>query len=142
MTKSVTCATLVQFEDTILGCHVTGQSFWDLPKGLNESYEVYDETAIRELHEETGISLPIESLCFIAYDRYSDEKDIALYWVKLSYKPVNLACSSTFVNERDVYLPEVDDYYWFTLDQFMDKTSKVMSTFLSNNYSSIIARLT
>ncbi|UUZ85071.1 NUDIX domain-containing protein [Paenibacillus sp. P26] len=40
-----------------LACHSTGNSFYDLPKGLQEENETAVEVCCRETREETGIEL-------------------------------------------------------------------------------------
>jgi 8-oxo-dGTP pyrophosphatase MutT (NUDIX family) len=39
-----------------------GQGMWDLPVGKNEPGEPITETAVRELYEETGLTVKPESL--------------------------------------------------------------------------------
>ena len=148
MTKPVTCATLVQFENTILACHATGSTHWDLPKGVAEpDDELYSEAAVRELQEETGIILPLFDLDYVTTDSYSSEKDIILFHHRLDKKPVIFECTSTFTTRGcsltpSVTLPEVDDYAWMTLDEFIKATSNVMRRFLQRNQTLIEEHLT
>ena len=62
---------------------------WDLPKGKLEKGEETQDSAIREVREECGITAPeIHSLLHVTYHAYSQEGVLILkktYWYKMIY---------------------------------------------------------
>lgn len=147
MSKPTTCATLLQFEHTILACHAMLTEHWDLPKGLAEAGEYgnedYSHAAVREVKEETALILYPEWLRFIQLAHYNRDKDIALFHYRMLYKPdhASLYCSSTFTKDGKEF-PEVDGYEWMSLDHFMRHTSKVMREYIERNKAIIEDYLT
>lgn len=131
-----TCATLVQYEDTILICHATHQTYWDLPKGLADENENYVDAASRELKEETGIIIDSTKLVFLHYGPYSPTKNISLYGYKSLVKYENCVCTSMATVNRKTF-PEVDNFLWTTLDGILTCTSKVMNNFIKRNRTAI-----
>ncbi|NOU94209.1 NUDIX domain-containing protein [Paenibacillus sp. LMG 31456] len=52
--------------------HSYGKYNWELPGGLSEKNESAEETAQREVLEETGIDVAVEQLTGIYYDPNND----------------------------------------------------------------------
>jgi 8-oxo-dGTP diphosphatase len=52
--------------------HTYGRLNWELPGGGAETGESTEETALREVREETGLTVAIERLAGIYYDRAAD----------------------------------------------------------------------
>ena len=56
--KKLSCGTLIVRDrmgtKELFMAHVTGQKFWDIPKGGKNLHENYIEAALRELEEESG----------------------------------------------------------------------------------------
>jgi 8-oxo-dGTP pyrophosphatase MutT (NUDIX family) len=46
----------------VLACHRSADSLWALPKGTPERDETLEQTAIREVREETGVNVAIDGL--------------------------------------------------------------------------------
>jgi len=52
--------------------HTYGRLNWELPGGIREPDESFEETALRELREETGVRTTIEQLTGLYYERADD----------------------------------------------------------------------
>jgi 8-oxo-dGTP pyrophosphatase MutT (NUDIX family) len=115
--------------------HVTGQTWWDIPKGVMEPDEQPRQTAIRELREETGVVLNPNQIKDLGRYAYRPDKDLHLF-LYCRHKlpdPAHMLCS-TFVSlpERDEF-PEADDYQYIP---FEDKDQ-----YLSFNMNRVIAKI-
>jgi 8-oxo-dGTP pyrophosphatase MutT (NUDIX family) len=84
--------------------HRPAQEDWSFPKGKLEESETFEDAALREVREETGMSCRL--LRFIGHTEYTDRKGrpkVVAYWVMA-------ADSGSFaVNE------EVDEIRWLAL---------------------------
>ena len=84
--------------------HRPGRADWSFPKGKLEADESFEECALREVLEETGLQCRLGR--FIGHTEYRDRKDrpkVVAYWVM---EPV---AGSFMVNE------EVDELRWVDL---------------------------
>ena len=113
---------LLDRDNQLLICHPTGKSdfgnVWSIPKGLQDDGERDEETAVRELLEETGIEIEEEELFFIGKNKYKNKnKVLYAYFIKLNKykKEIKLFCDSTF-KKNNIYLPEIDKYNWVNLN--------------------------
>jgi 8-oxo-dGTP diphosphatase len=52
-----------------------GESFWGLPGGGREGDETFEETAVREVREETGVDCEITDLWYLEHLRWVSEAD-------------------------------------------------------------------
>ncbi|PZE21685.1 NUDIX domain-containing protein [Paenibacillus xerothermodurans] len=96
-----------------LACHSTGNSFYDLPKGLKEADELPIDACCRETREETGITLNPNQLTDLGVFPYLKNKDLHLFsWVPDQLPdPDDLVCSSFFEHPKSKRItPEVDGY--------------------------------
>ncbi len=94
------------FELEILVVHRPVHEDWSFPKGKLEEGETLDVTAVREVHEETGMACRI--VRFIGHTEYVDRKGrpkTVAYWV------MAVEAGSFVVNE------EVDEVRWITLER-------------------------
>lgn len=112
ITKKLSCGVLVvDSNDNILMLHVTGQDFWDIPKGTQEECETPIHTAIREMEEESGIIAKEEDLIEIGWCEYNRFKDLWLFILLTDNIDLNkLKCRSTFTDQYNDECPEIDDY--------------------------------
>lgn len=119
---TTSCGTLVINKNgQILLCHVTGTALWDIPKGMQNPGESTFETAIRELHEETGLVFSEEAFEEIGGFEYQKTKRLHLYQVRA---PQNLdcldhlVCTSYFAHPATrVPMPEMDGFRWASRDE-------------------------
>lgn len=85
---------------------------WSFPKGKLEELESFENAALREVEEETGLSCQL--IEFLGYTEYNDRKDrhkIVAYWAMK-------AIAGTFqVNE------EVDELRWVNIDSALKTLS-------------------
>ena len=112
--KRVTSAIVIINRDgNILGCHATGKpkgTGYDFPKGMVEVGESDRDAAIRELWEETDITLKHpERLIDCGVHPHNREKDIHIFLYQTDYFPGPWKCNSFFeLNGHKI--PEVDSY--------------------------------
>jgi len=116
----LSCGIVVLLETReLLLCHVTGQRHWDLPKGGIHAGETPIAAALRETHEETGLSLGADALLDIGRHAYTNKKDLHLF-ACLSHRidPRELHCPSCFIDRLSGRSrPEMDGFGWFGFDR-------------------------
>lgn len=123
MASKVTCGIfIIDPSGKILFCHPThsAYNYLSIPKGLVELNESYIDAGIREVREETGINLNflsgdlqnIENLV-----QYKCGKKALKAFIFKSHEEIatELVCNS-FFTLNGVSIPEVDDYFWLTLE--------------------------
>lgn len=116
-----------------LACHSTGNSFYDLPKGMMESGESPVDVCCRETKEETGISLDPTLLQDLGVFPYLRNKDLHLFrWVTDELPDPNLmVCTSFFEHPRSKKMtPEVDGYRYIPFEETDRWMAKSMATVL------------
>lgn len=82
-------------------------SNWSFPKGHVESGETHEETAKREVLEETGLHINIIP-GFVSKSQYSIQNRIQ--------KTVNLYVATTNDSKTKIQVEEIEDYVWLTYD--------------------------
>ena len=90
----------------IVVVHRPVQHDWSFPKGKLEAGETLDVAALREVHEETGMTC--ELLRFIGHTEYVDRKGrqkTVAYWI--------MAATAGSFSPND----EVDELRWLQLDE-------------------------
>ena len=85
---------------------------WDLPKGHVEEGETEEQTAIREVKEETGIDVEVDSN-FRYTTKYSPKEGVMKEVVFFLARNLN---SATKAQEE-----EVSEVKWFTFKEAIDK---------------------
>jgi len=90
----------------IVVVHRPEQDDWSYPKGKLEEAETFEDAALREVHEETGMECRL--LRFIGHTEYTDRKSrpkVVAYWVMAAY-------AGTFSPNE-----EVDELQWLGLPE-------------------------
>ncbi len=113
----LSCGLLVfnEFGELLVG-HSSGSRHWDLPKGLIDPHETPLACALREAHEEFGLSFMPERLLDLGRHPYYTGKDLHLFAVQTSLNetPAHLCvCASHFDHAPSGRrLPEIDAFAW------------------------------
>ncbi|GEM_PF-343490 len=109
---------IVNDDDELLLCRVTGQGHWDLPKGGADPGETPLQAALRETYEETGLRLPPAALLELGRYAYTARTDLHLYATHApQVDPRALVCHSHYVcADSGQRRPEMDAYGWFAFD--------------------------
>lgn len=129
MKKITAAVVLINAIGSILGCHGTGKpkdQGFDFPKGLVEENETDIEAALRELREETDITLCKDDLIDCGIHPHNKEKNIHIFLFKINEFPdvKYLKCKSYFeLNGKNI--PEVD-YFEIIPREERHKFNKVL----------------
>lgn len=109
---------IVNDDDELLLCRVTGQGHWDLPKGGADPGETPLQAALRETREETGLDFPAAALLELGRYAYTARTDLHLYATHApQVDPRRLVCHSHYVcADSGQRRPEMDAYGWFAFD--------------------------
>ena len=133
MPKRTSCGVIITDGRRILLGHATRSPRWDIPKGLAEPGEAFPTAAVRELEEETGLSLPESDLRPLGVHTYMRDKDLALFtWTppKLP-SPDALTCRSTFTLPGGAIVPEFDRFGLFPWEEALTKVGKNLARILA-----------
>ncbi len=84
------------------------KGLWDIPGGFMEEWETAEESVVRELKEELGIT--VDNLRIIGV--YSDS-----YVEDYEYATLNLAYVADWTGSEIIPDDDVSGYQWFPLDQ-------------------------
>ena len=132
--RRLSCGVVVLLESReLLLCHVTGQRHWDLPKGGIHDGETPLEAALRETHEETGLSLPGDALLDLGRHVYTAKKNLHLFaCLSPRIEPRELHCTSCFVERISGRLrPEMDGFGWFSFDRIEARCAPKLAALLT-----------
>src|SRR5205807_5380639 len=78
--KTTSCGVIITDGKRLLLGHATGSPRWDIPKGMAEPGESFAAAAVRELQEETGLSVAETELRPLGVHAYRRGKDFALFY--------------------------------------------------------------
>jgi len=133
MAKRVSCGVVVTDGGRVLLGHATRSPRWDIPKGTAEPAESLVDAAVRELAEETGLTVAEAELRSLGVHAYLRDKDLALFvWIpKKLPEPDALVCRSTFTLPNGVTLPEFDHFGLFEWTEALGKVGKNMARVLA-----------
>ena len=108
---TTTCGILITNGIDLLICHPTNGRYWDIPKGRQDPDESYADTAIRELREETGISIKEDTLTYLGVHEYKPTKQLALFEHRIDVMPDPLLChcDSKFAHDGEMHA-EMDQF--------------------------------
>ena len=125
----------------ILMGHVTGQDFYDLPKGKNESNESYIDTALRECYEETSIRFKKHHLIELGMFNYRPDKRLFLFKSNVlssDYNISELQCCSKFLDSSGRDVPEFDSYLWVNYSDIETYCAGSMFRLLNGNIKTML----
>jgi ADP-ribose pyrophosphatase YjhB (NUDIX family) len=116
----------------LLVCHPNEvkSDIWGIPKGRPNAGELLKMTAIREVHEETGIDLlPYAGqLVYIGSEPYKHKvKTLSAFTVTMgnAIPESELHCISNFESRYSgEMIPEIDAYKWVNFDDFQHKIQR------------------
>jgi 8-oxo-dGTP pyrophosphatase MutT (NUDIX family) len=130
--KTTSCGVIVTDGERLLLGHATRSPRWDIPKGIAEPGESLAAAAARELHEETGLSVPETALRPLGVFPYRRDKDLALFcWTPPQLPdPWTLVCTSHF-SLNGKMLPEFDRFGLFTHDEALARVGKGLAQLLA-----------
>ncbi|MBT2305173.1 NUDIX hydrolase [Variovorax paradoxus] len=118
----------------LLLAHATGQKHWDIPKGGAEEGESAREAAIREVREETGIDLAVNSMEELGRMLYLPRKDLHLFRAVLHTRDCDITacrCTSLFPHHASgAMTPEVDQFKWVDVADVPALAAKSMTALL------------
>jgi putative (di)nucleoside polyphosphate hydrolase len=130
--KSTSCGVIITDGKRLLLGHATGSPRWDIPKGMAEPGESFAAAAVRELQEETGLSVAETELRPLGVHAYRRGKDLALFcWPSPALPdPKQLTCTSHFpLGGRMV--PEFDRFGLFSQEEAVQRVGKDMARLLA-----------
>lgn len=114
----VTCGIVLisPVNNSILLCHPTGAPWdsWSIPKGLCDDNETYEQAAIRELQEETGINLTVKPEYIGSY-KYNNKKKVLIGYCCTLDRHMDIPdikCGSFVKSGKLEKFPEVDSFMW------------------------------
>lgn len=127
-----TCGVLITDGTNILICHPTNSKWWDIPKGQQDPGETLEDTAIRELREETGLTASPEQLQYLGTFDYRPKKNLALFRMAVTAMPdpTQLSCKSMFLWKGNE-LPEMDAFAVVTIAECLAKVNPSMNKVLT-----------
>lgn len=110
-------------KELILMIHPTNQKdYWDFPKGRVEDGETTLEAAIREVEEETGITIDKDEnkISDLGFHIYNKHKNIHMYvCLDKDIDTSKLSCSE-YVDTPHGSFPECDDFEFFSIQDAID----------------------
>ena len=130
--KATSCGVIVTDGERLLLGHATRSPRWDIPKGIAEPGESLAAAAARELHEETGLTVPETALRPLGVFPYRRDKDLALFsWTPPQLPdPGTLVCASHF-SFNGKMLPEFDRFGLFTQEEALGRVGKGLAQLLA-----------
>jgi 8-oxo-dGTP pyrophosphatase MutT (NUDIX family) len=133
MPKRTSCGVVITDGSRILLGHATRSPRWDIPKGMAEPDESFPAAAVRELEEETGLSVSESELISLGIHSYMRDKDLALFtWTPPELPaPETLSCRSTFALPSGAIVPELDRFGLFRWEEALTKVGKNLARILA-----------
>lgn len=85
--------------------------FWSFPKGHPEKHETPEATAIRELYEETGLTIDISSLRSSVHYEYKQPIEGTMQTKRIVLSPALVSSKGIVIQPE-----EIADYKWTSFD--------------------------
>ena len=144
--RRLSCGILIlNPQQELLLCHVTGQDHWDLPKGGAHDGESPLQAALRETREETGLRLDAAALLELGRFDYRPKKELHLFATLMPrFDVARLRCDSHFEQwGTGRKLPEMDGYEWFAFERIGELCTGKLSAVLRGRMDlrQVLARL-
>lgn len=132
MARRTSCGVIVTDGTVLLLGHATGSPRWDIPKGVAEPDEGFRAAAVRELQEETGLSVAQDVLRDLGVQSYMPGKDLALFvWQPdVMPDPGRLMCHSSFALPNGTLRPEFDRFGLFAWNEALTRVGKNLARVL------------
>lgn len=133
----ISCGIIIVNEDfEILMGHVTGNKFYDIPKGMLDEQEEPINCAIRECQEEISLLFEPTQLKDLGVFPYNREKNLHLFLTHVNKADIDLnslVCNSFFEHHyTKKQTPEVDGFKWISSSQVIEHCAKSMGKLLTN----------
>lgn len=111
----------VKDRDCYLVIHRNQMNDWSLPKGHQKKNESLQETAVREIRDETGIiAKPIKYLGKFTYSVTAEQKKIiflrTVHWFLMKYKSGELRRKKSREVDKVIWAPFEKDFSFLTYD--------------------------
>lgn len=115
----ISCGLILTDGKQLLLCHPTGNSFWNIPKGLADPGESHSDACKREVLEETGLVFRTDQLAPLGTFPYLSGKMLSLFCYKTGILPAvaSLHCDSYFLDAKGRKLPEHDAFRYATWEE-------------------------
>lgn len=143
--KTLSCGILVMNEQQeLLLCHVTGAWHWDIPKGSTEPGETPLDAALRETREECGIDFAGQALTDLGRMNYLPRKDLHLFAVLTQrFDAAACHCDSHYADSWGRNRPEMDGFEWTPFHRVQRRCARHMGGLLSQTLwlPALLARL-
>jgi 8-oxo-dGTP pyrophosphatase MutT (NUDIX family) len=139
--KLISAALLLTNGYVFLGCHSTGNKFYDLPKGQIDEGETAIDTCIRETKEETGLLISENNLVDIGIFSYTKQKDLHIFIYQTDNLPdiEQMDCTSFFTHPYTKKpTKEVDGYLYISFDEKEKYVTKSMNSVLDKVKENIL----
>lgn len=138
--KALSCGVIVTNGEQLLSIVPWGKkSRRDVPKGHLEGSESPEETAIREVYEETNLIIRPKDLISLGRFSYTEEKDLFLFLFYVDELPPigPMKCNSYFTNVFGQTVPESVgfEYLPFTDPSFYPKLQPILSSIYKELHS-------
>ena len=122
--------------ETVL-CGRTHPAIWALAKGTPDKGESLEETAIREVNEETGLEVSIVAPIGSVNYWFASREERVRY-----YKTVHFYLMSHHGGSPDLHDPEFDEVRWFSLEEASRRLSYANEAGMLEKAISMIREMT
>ena len=133
MTKSISCGVLITDGKVLLLGHSTGNKHWDIPKGTMDEGETVLQTALRELKEETNLTLTKKDVVDLGLYEYTPRKNLHLFLHRTKKLPElsSIVCKS-LCERKGQWIPELDAFKYIKFSKINQYVTKNMNRTLES----------